>query len=75
MLLADKIVLDGMPAFWRRSPSVELRVYKNDDGKFECFQFSCRQDEDVDTIVLPVSQIDNVMAMLQKIKDQQPKEA
>lgn len=75
MLLADKIVLDGMPAFLRRSPSVELRVYKNDEGKLECFQFSCREDDDIDSIFLPVSQIDNVMAMLQKIKDQQANEA
>ena len=69
MLLADKTILKGMPDFRGRPRAVELSVYKNNEGKVKCFQFSSREDQDVDSIVLPVSQIDNVMAMLQKIKD------
>lgn len=75
MYLADMIILDGERDAQGYVSDVELNFFKNDEDKFECFQFLSRDDDGGNSVVVPISQIDNLMAMLQKIKDQQAKEA
>lgn len=65
MHLADMTILDGHNA----GRDIEVNFFKNDEGQFECFQFLSR-DDDRDSVVVPISQIDNLMEMLQKIKAQ-----
>ena len=74
MYLADMTVLDGVSDAQGYAGDVELNFYKNAEDKLECFQFICRNGED-SNVVIPMSQLDNVLDMLQKIKDQQPKAA
>lgn len=75
MYLADMTILDGKRDSQGYVSDIELNFFKNDEDKFECFQFLSRDDDGGSSVVVPISQIDNVMVMLQKIKDQQVKEA
>lgn len=75
MYLADMTILDGRNTGRGPVRDIEVNFFKNDEDKFECFQFLSRGDDGGNSVVVPISQIDDLMAMLQKIKEQQAKEA
>lgn len=72
--LADMTILDGIPSHsGSRTPDIELNFYNTEDSnKIEFFEFLCRDhscsDGENPTVMIPISQIDNVIEMLQKVK-------
>jgi sporulation protein YlmC with PRC-barrel domain len=74
MYLANMTILNGVASESERVPDVELNIYKNDKDELEVIEFITRDGSGLGKnpqILIPVSEIDNVIAMLQQVKAQQ----
>lgn len=74
MYLANMTILNGVASESGRVPDVELNVYKNEKDELEFIEFITRDGSGLGKnpqILIPVSEIDNVIAMLQQVKAQQ----
>jgi hypothetical protein len=74
MYLANMTILNGVVSESGRAPDVELNIYKNDKDELEVIEFITRDGSGLDNnpqILIPISEIDNVIAMLQQVKAQQ----
>ncbi len=74
MYLADMTILDGLKTGRGPVRNIEVNFFKNDEHKFECFQFISHDDDGGDSVVVPISQIDNLISILQKVKEKQASE-
>ena len=67
-------ILNGVASGSERAHDVELNIYKNDKDELEVIEFISRDGSGLGKnpqILIPVSEIDNVIAMLQQVKAQQ----
>jgi sporulation protein YlmC with PRC-barrel domain len=74
MYLANMTILNGVASESGRAPDVELNIYKNDKDELEVIEFISRDGSGLGNnpqILIPVAEIDNVIAMLQQVKAQQ----
>jgi len=74
MYLANMTILNGVASGSERAHDVELNIYKNDKDELEVIEFISRDGSGLGKnpqILIPVSEIDNVIAMLQQVKAQQ----
>lgn len=74
MYLANMTILNGVASGSERAHDVELNIYKNDKDELEVIEFISRDGSGLGNnpqILIPVSEIDNVIAMLQQVKAQQ----
>jgi sporulation protein YlmC with PRC-barrel domain len=74
MYLANMTILNGVASEAGRAPDVELNIYKNDKDELEVIEFITRDGSGLGNnpqILIPIAEIDNVIAMLQQVKAQQ----
>lgn len=74
MYLANMTILNGVASGSERAHDVELNIYKNDKDELDVIEFISRDGSGLGKnpqILIPVSEIDNVIAMLQQVKAQQ----